>query len=89
MKLIFFLIFPTLISCSLITNESELYLAYNKYSSLTDKENIKKVHSKYFSNELLGSESIDDPEVVDQLLFKSYMEKQYNNIETKKNANEN
>lgn len=82
MKLFIFIILAFLFSCSIHTNKPELYLSYNNYLSYTDKENIKNVHSKYFSNELIGSESFDDPDVIDQLLFKNYMEKQYNNFET-------
>lgn len=81
MKILLLLVFPILISCITIKSESALFAQYSKYFSETNKENIKKIHFKYFSRDLLGSESIDDPEVIDQLLFKSYMKAPYNYFE--------
>ncbi len=70
-------------SCASIENEPDdtLYSKYVMYSSEADEDSIKVLYSKYFSNDLLGSESINDPEVVEQLLFKEYMKNYSNHVE--------
>ena len=72
-----------LTSCGIIKSEysSSLYSKYTMYSAEANKDNIRKLYPKYFSANVVGSESTDDPEVIEQLLFKDYMKKNFNNLE--------
>ncbi len=76
MKITLFLpIIYLLLSCANINDKPNdvLYNKYLMYSSEVNANNIKKLYPKYFSSDLLKTESINDPEVKDQLLFKEYM----------------
>lgn len=87
MKQISFLLIIFLASCVSIKDEhnNKLHSKYQMYLTEINKNNIRQLFTKYFSVDLLGTESINDPEITDQLLFKKYMNTYYNHIEKTSN----
>lgn len=62
--------------------EPILYLAYEGYRHEVSKGNIQASYTKYFSHDLVAGKSIENKEVVDQLLFKDYMTREDSHHET-------
>lgn len=60
-------------ACASVSDSEHLYSSYENYVKNVNRKNIDKIYHEYFTSTLLDGESIGDPEVADQLLFKSYM----------------
>ncbi len=82
MRISLLIIFSLLIfSCASVETKNSLFDSYKKYGSTSNKKNIASIYSDFFSHDLLGSENISDPEVIDQLLFKDLMAKYHSHYE--------
>ena len=79
MKGIVFFILTTLAVAGYAADDASsavLYEAYSRYHEEVTADNLVAVAGDYFSPSLLGSEILEDPDSVGQLLFKDYMASQ-------------
>ncbi|UJF22833.1 hypothetical protein [Shewanella sp. OMA3-2] len=66
-----------------VTHKAELtlYSTFVDYKSNTSGSNIIEVSPKFFSKQLLSGLNLDSSGVIDQLLFKNYMDSEVNHLE--------
>jgi hypothetical protein len=81
MKLIIFCLVFLVSSCSIKTNEEQLYLNYFHYKNSVHKDNLLQISPDIFSQNLLTKLNINETHVSEQLLFKKYMSKQIEHFE--------
>ncbi|MBO1897381.1 hypothetical protein HNW13_016720 [Shewanella sp. BF02_Schw] len=81
MKLIIFCLVFLVSSCSIKTNEEQLYLNYFHYKNSVHKDNLLQISPDIFSQNLLTKLNINETHVSEQLLFKKYMSKQIAHFE--------
>ncbi|CAA0118128.1 Uncharacterised protein [BD1-7 clade bacterium] len=72
--------------CTATKNSSSLFSEYESYLRDVNRENLSKVYSGYFSPALLEGESIHNLDVVDQLMFKNYMDRMDSHFQSKGNS---
>ena len=86
MKFIVILLSLLMVSCTFSHNDELLHSTYSHYESSMDKDNLPQLSLSFFSENLLAGLNLYDPEVSNQLLFKSYMPEQLESFETIKNS---
>lgn len=83
MKAAYLLPVLTLITACATTNSQQqpLYMEFSQYSEKVNAQNIKTQYQNYFTQSPLAGESLDDPDVIDHLLFPRYMKTQTDSFE--------
>ena len=82
MKFIFLLLTALIYSCASNSNNDLLHIKYTYYEKSINKSNVSQLSSDFFSRQLLSGLNVNDREVSEQLLFKSYMSKQLESFES-------
>lgn len=86
MKFIVILLTILIYSCTSNGNSESLQSKYSHYEKNIDESNLFQLRSVFFSRGLLSDLNVNDLEVSEQLLFKSYMSKQLESFETIKGS---
>jgi len=74
-------------ACATTAPEQQpLYAEFSRYRETVNAQNIKMQYPNYFTQAPLDGESLDDPEVVDHLLFPRYMKTKTGNFEKTMNT---
>lgn len=69
-------------ACATHKTELTLYSTFVDYKSNISKDNITEVSPKFFSEQLLSKLNLNSSEIIEQLLFKNYMAREVNHLET-------
>ena len=82
MRVLLFICILFLGACATYQQAPPLYSAFLEYDSITSRNNIIQSSPNFFSENLLNKLTLSSSAVAEQLLFKEYMAKQINNVET-------
>ncbi|WP_157372684.1 hypothetical protein [Photobacterium marinum] len=67
--------FVLLSGCSSNYNEGSLFFFYESYLVDAKRDNIKLIYRDFFDDKLVADVDIDNPFIIDQLLFKENMKR--------------
>lgn len=81
MKFIVILFTILICSCASNSNYELLHSKYSYYEKNINESNLSQLSSDFFSRDLLSGLNVNDFQVVEQLLFKSYMSKKLESFE--------
>ncbi len=82
MRVLLFICTLFLGACATHQQAPPLYSAFVEYDSNTSRNNIIQSSPNFFSKNLLNKLNLSSSAVAEQLLFKGYMAKQINNVES-------